>query len=72
MSFLRLTNILCLCAVALGGCGLHAVRPYERAHLNTPSMQVDQETALAAQRQRALRLREAMRDGRDDDVAARR
>jgi hypothetical protein len=72
MSFVRRTIVLSLFIIPLGGCGLHAVRPYERSHLNTQTMQADQDSALSAQRQQALGLREAMRDGRGDDVAARR
>lgn len=72
MSLARRTFVFSLLVVSLGGCGLHAVRPYERAHLNTQTMQTDHETTLGAQRQQAERLREAMRDGRSDDVAARR
>jgi predicted small lipoprotein YifL len=72
MSFVARTTVLLLFVTSLGGCGLHAVRPYERTKVNTPNMQATHETPRAAQRHHALALREAMRDGRDDDVAARR
>ena len=70
MSLIARTMVLLLLVTSLGGCGWHAVRPYERAQVNTPNMQTPHETPLAAQRQHALSLRDAMRDGRGDDVAA--
>jgi hypothetical protein len=47
-------------------CGLHAVRPYERANLNRPGMQREQDTAHSVQRTRSIGAHEAMRTGRSD------
>jgi hypothetical protein len=70
--FLNRALLIALCLAGLAGCGLHAVRPYERAHLNDPSMRTNRDEVLVAQRNRSLTLREAIRDGRSDDTASRR
>ncbi len=72
MARIHLLFSLALGSSLLGGCGLHAVRPYERSHLKEASMQVDRDAALLGQRTRSLGLREAARDGRHDDVAGHR
>ena len=50
MARIHLLFSLALGSSLLGGCGLHAVRPYERSHLKEASMQVDRDAALLGQR----------------------
>jgi len=55
-------------ALGISSCGLHAVRPYERANLNRPGMHPEQETAHSVQQTRSIGVRDAMRTGRSNDA----
>ncbi len=68
MSDLRNLCLILPMGLMIGACGLHAVRPYERANLNRPGMHQEQETARSLQQARSIGIHDAMRTGRSDDA----
>ena len=68
MADLRSLSLILALGLLMSACGMHAVRPYERANLNRPGMNRDQETAHSVQQARGVNVHDGMRTGRSDDA----